>query len=166
MERDMPRECVFTSVRALILALLLSALLAGPSDAQEPMPQPELSWEATELAPGLYMLEGVGGFTGGNMDRPALRRLLADIEAGKVDCVVVYKVDRLSRSLLDFARIMEVFDQLHSEGNTIVLVTHEDHIARRAQREIRLFDGMIASDILSVVSSRRSLASARPQAFS
>ncbi len=52
-----------------------------------------------------------GGFTGGNMDRPALRRLLDDIEAGKVDCVMVYKVDRLSRSLLDFARMMEVFDQ-------------------------------------------------------
>jgi site-specific DNA recombinase len=52
-----------------------------------------------------------GGFTGGNMDRPALRRLLADIEAGKVDCVVVYKVDRLSRSLLDFARMMETFEQ-------------------------------------------------------
>lgn len=52
-----------------------------------------------------------GGFTGGNMDRPALKRLLADIDAGKVDCVVVYKVDRLSRSLLDFARIMEVFEQ-------------------------------------------------------
>jgi DNA invertase Pin-like site-specific DNA recombinase len=48
-----------------------------------------------------------GGFTGGNMDRPALKRLLKDIDAGKVDCVVVYKVDRLSRSLLDFARIME-----------------------------------------------------------
>ena len=52
-----------------------------------------------------------GGFTGGNTDRPALQRLMADIEAGKVDCVVVYKVDRLSRSLLDFARIMEVFDR-------------------------------------------------------
>ncbi len=52
-----------------------------------------------------------GGFTGGNMDRPALKRLMADIEAGKVDCVIVYKVDRLSRSLLDFARMMEVFDQ-------------------------------------------------------
>jgi site-specific DNA recombinase len=51
-----------------------------------------------------------GGFTGANMDRPALRRLLADIEAGKVDCVVVYKVDRLSRSLLDFARIMATFE--------------------------------------------------------
>ena len=51
-----------------------------------------------------------GGFTGANMDRPALRRLLADIEADKVDCVVVYKVDRLSRSLLDFARIVEIFE--------------------------------------------------------
>jgi site-specific DNA recombinase len=54
-----------------------------------------------------------GGFTGGNMDRPALRRLLTDIEAGNVDCVVVYKVDRLSRSLLDFARMMESFEKHH-----------------------------------------------------
>lgn len=52
-----------------------------------------------------------GGFTGGNMDRPSLKRLMADIEKGKVDCVVVYKVDRLSRSLLDFSRIMEEFDR-------------------------------------------------------
>lgn len=52
-----------------------------------------------------------GGYSGGNMDRPALRRLLADIEAGRVDCVVVYKVDRLSRSLLDFARIVEIFEK-------------------------------------------------------
>ena len=52
-----------------------------------------------------------GGFTGGNTERPALQRLLADIEAGKVDCVVVYKVDRLSRSLLDFAGMMQTFDK-------------------------------------------------------
>ena len=52
-----------------------------------------------------------GGFTGGNMDRPAVARLMADIEAGKVDCVVVYKVDRLSRSLIDFARMMELFER-------------------------------------------------------
>lgn len=52
-----------------------------------------------------------GGFTGGNMERPALQRLLADIESGQVNCVVVYKVDRLSRSLLDFARMMESFDK-------------------------------------------------------
>ena len=52
-----------------------------------------------------------GGFTGGNMERPAVQRLLADIEAGRVDCVVVYKVDRLSRSLLDFARMMKTFEK-------------------------------------------------------
>ncbi len=52
-----------------------------------------------------------GGFTGGNMERPALRALLTDIDAGKIDCVVVYKVDRLSRSLMDFARMMETFDR-------------------------------------------------------
>ena len=52
-----------------------------------------------------------GGFSGGTLERPGLERLLADIEAGRVDCVVVYKLDRLSRSLLDFVRLIEVFDQ-------------------------------------------------------
>jgi site-specific DNA recombinase len=52
-----------------------------------------------------------GGFTGGNLDRPALQRLLEDIEDHQIDCVVVYKVDRLSRSLLDFARLVDRFDQ-------------------------------------------------------
>jgi site-specific DNA recombinase len=52
-----------------------------------------------------------GGFSGGNMERPALQRLLADVEAGKIDCIVVYKVDRLSRSLLDFAKMVETFDK-------------------------------------------------------
>jgi site-specific DNA recombinase len=52
-----------------------------------------------------------GGFTGANIDRPALRVLLQDIEAGLIDCVVVYKVDRLSRSLLDFAQLIELFDR-------------------------------------------------------
>jgi site-specific DNA recombinase len=52
-----------------------------------------------------------GGFSGGNMERPALQLLLEQIEARQVDCVLVYKVDRLSRSLLDFARLMDRFDQ-------------------------------------------------------
>jgi len=52
-----------------------------------------------------------GGFTGSNLDRPALARLMDDIKAGRVDCVAVYKVDRLSRSLLDFSRLVEVFDK-------------------------------------------------------
>ncbi len=52
-----------------------------------------------------------GGFSGANMDRPALKRLVADVDAGKVDCIIVYKIDRLSRSLLDFARMVEVLDR-------------------------------------------------------
>jgi DNA invertase Pin-like site-specific DNA recombinase len=52
-----------------------------------------------------------GGFSGGTLDRPALKRLLTDIETSKVDVVVVYKIDRLSRSLMDFSRLVEVFDQ-------------------------------------------------------
>jgi len=52
-----------------------------------------------------------GGFTGGNMERPALRLLLNDVEAGLIDCVLVYKVDRLSRSLIDFAKIVDVLDK-------------------------------------------------------
>ncbi len=63
-----------------------------------------------------------GGFSGGKMDRPALNRLMADIEAGKIDCVVVYKVDRLSRSLLDFSHIMETFD---NNGVSFVSVTQQ-----------------------------------------
>src|SRR5258708_4152733 len=52
-----------------------------------------------------------GGYTGANMERPGVRQLLADIEAGKIDCVVVYKVDRLGRSLIDFGKMMEMFEK-------------------------------------------------------
>ena len=62
------------------------------------------------------------GFSGGSIERPALKRLLADVEARRVDCVVVYKVDRLSRSLLDFARII---GQLDHNGVTFVSVTQQ-----------------------------------------
>jgi site-specific DNA recombinase len=51
-----------------------------------------------------------GGYSGGTLERPALQRLLDDIGGSKVDVVVVYKIDRLTRSLLDFAKIVEVFD--------------------------------------------------------
>jgi DNA invertase Pin-like site-specific DNA recombinase len=63
-----------------------------------------------------------GGFSGGNIERPGLKKLLADISAGKVDTVVVYKVDRLTRSLSDFARIVESFDK---QGVTFVSVTQQ-----------------------------------------
>ena len=63
-----------------------------------------------------------GGYSGGTMDRPALQRLLADIGAGKVDVVVVYKIDRLTRSLFDFAKIVEAFD---AKGVSFVSVTQQ-----------------------------------------
>lgn len=52
-----------------------------------------------------------GGFSGASLDRPAVQQLLNDVDAGRIDCIVVYKVDRLSRSLLDFARLIDRFDQ-------------------------------------------------------
>lgn len=61
-----------------------------------------------------------GGFTGANTDRPALQRLITDIKAGKMNCVVVYKVDRLSRSLLDFAELLSLFEK---HNTTFVSVT-------------------------------------------
>jgi len=52
-----------------------------------------------------------GGYSGGTLERPALKRLMADIEHGRVDAVVVYKIDRISRSLMDFAKLVEVFER-------------------------------------------------------
>ena len=63
-----------------------------------------------------------GGFSGASLDRPALQQLLRDIEARKIDCVVVYKVDRLSRSLLDFAHLLSLFEK---RGVSFVSVTQE-----------------------------------------
>ena len=63
-----------------------------------------------------------GGFSGGNINRPALKRLLADVEDGRIDVVVVYKIDRLSRSLGDFAKIVDLFD---ANGVTFVSVTQQ-----------------------------------------
>jgi site-specific DNA recombinase len=63
-----------------------------------------------------------GGLSGATIDRPALQQLLADIQAGKVDVVVTYKVDRLTRSLADFAKIVEIFDQ---KGVSFVSVTQQ-----------------------------------------
>ena len=63
-----------------------------------------------------------GGYSGGNMERPGLRRLMIDIEAGKIDTVVVYKIDRLTRSLPDFAKLVDVFDR---NGVSFVSVTQQ-----------------------------------------
>jgi site-specific DNA recombinase len=75
------------------------------------------SGEGWKLLPTLY---DDGGYSGGSMERPALRRLLADIEAGRIDIIVVYKIDRLTRSLADFARMVEIFDR---HGVSFVSVT-------------------------------------------
>jgi len=63
-----------------------------------------------------------GGYSGGSTDRPALQRLLADVKAGKIDVIVVYKVDRLTRSLADFAKLVELFD---AHGVSFVSVTQQ-----------------------------------------
>jgi len=63
-----------------------------------------------------------GGYTGANMERPALRALMEDVASGQVDCIVVYKVDRLSRSLLDFARLIGIFEE---RGVSLVSVTQQ-----------------------------------------
>ncbi|KAA2236438.1 recombinase family protein [Salinarimonas soli] len=73
--------------------------------------------EGWRVLPGRY---DDGGYSGGSMDRPGLTALLADVAAGRIDVVVVYKVDRLTRSLTDFARIVEVFDRA---GVSFVSVT-------------------------------------------
>lgn len=64
--------------------------------------------EGWQLLPTRY---DDGGFTGANIDRPALQKLISDIKDGQIDCVVVYKVDRLSRSLLDFVQLLELFEK-------------------------------------------------------
>ena len=61
-------------------------------------------------------------FSGGNMERPGLKRLMADIEAGKIDVVVIYKIDRLTRSLADFSKMVEVFER---QGVSFVSVTQQ-----------------------------------------
>jgi DNA invertase Pin-like site-specific DNA recombinase len=58
-----------------------------------------------------------GGFSGGNLQRPGLQRLLADVRAGRVDVIVTYKVDRLTRSLADFARLIEILDARRSRSS-------------------------------------------------
>lgn len=84
--------------------------------------------EGWDLLPDLY---DDGGYSGGNMDRPGLRHLLTDIAAGRIDVVVVYKVDRLTRSLADFAKIVEI---LEASGASFVSVTQAFNTTTRMGR--------------------------------
>jgi len=92
-----------------------------------------------------------GGYSGGSMDRPALKSLLADIEAGQIDCVLVYKVDRLSRSLLDFARMMELFEK---QQVSFVAVTQQLNTATSMGR-------LILNVLLSFAQFEREIVSER-----
>jgi site-specific DNA recombinase len=92
-----------------------------------------------------------GGCTGANLERPALQRLVADIEAGLIDCVVVYKVDRLSRSLLDFARLIQVFD---THSTSFVSVTQQFHTGSSMGR-------LVLNVLLSFAQFERELISER-----
>lgn len=69
-----------------------------------------------------------GGFSGGNMERPGLKQLMADVATGKVDIILLYKIDRLTRSLADFAKIVEVLDKARA---SFVSITHPLRPARR-----------------------------------
>ncbi|MEK6799666.1 MAG: recombinase family protein [Planctomycetota bacterium] len=90
-----------------------------------------------------------GGFTGANMERPALRRLFEDIEAGRIDCVVVYKVDRLSRSLLDFARMIEKFEKGHVSFVSVTQQFNTTHSMGRLTLNILLSFAQFEREIIS-----------------
>jgi site-specific DNA recombinase len=84
--------------------------------------------EGWKALPPLY---DDGGFSGGSLNRPALQRLMADIQAGRIDRVVIYKVDRLTRSLADFAKLVETFD---THGVSFVSITQQFNTTRSMGR--------------------------------
>lgn len=90
-----------------------------------------------------------GGFSGGNVDRPALQKLMAEVEAGKVDCVVVYKVDRLSRSLMDFSRMMETFDRHNVSFVSVTQQFNTTHSMGRLTLNILLSFAQFEREIIS-----------------
>ena len=90
-----------------------------------------------------------GGFSGGSLDRPAVKRLLEDIEAGLVDCVVVYKVDRLSRSLMDFARMMQTFERRRVSFVSVTQQFNTTHSMGRLTLNILLSFAQFEREIIS-----------------
>ena len=89
-------------------------------DAQREACESYVKSQRSEGWRGLEARYDDGGHSGGTIERPALRRLMADVAAGKIDIIIVYKIDRLTRSLADFARIVEIFDK---HGVSFVSVT-------------------------------------------
>jgi len=91
-------------------------------DAQREAAESYISSQKHEGWVALQEQYNDGGFTGANLERPGLQKLLSDVKGHKIDCVVVYKVDRLSRSLMDFAQLLEFFDK---NNVTFVSVTQQ-----------------------------------------
>lgn len=118
-------------------------------DAQRESSEAFIKSQAQE---GWICLEGRyddGGYSGGNTDRPALQRLLKEIEAGNIDCVVVYKVDRLSRSLLDFAKMMEVFERNKISFVSVTQQFNTTHSMGRLTLNILLSFAQFEREIIS-----------------
>lgn len=90
-----------------------------------------------------------GGYTGGNMERPALKRLMTAIDEARVDCVVVYKVDRLSRSLLDFARMMESFERRQVSFVSVTQQFNTSHSMGRLMLNVLLSFAQFEREIIS-----------------
>jgi len=90
-----------------------------------------------------------GGFTGGNLDRPAVQRMMNDIKAGRINCVVVYKVDRLSRSLMDFARMMETFEKHQVSFVSVTQQFNTSHSMGRLMLNVLLSFAQFEREIIS-----------------
>jgi len=90
-----------------------------------------------------------GGYTGGNMERPALKRLLDDVGTGGIDCVVVYKLDRLSRSLMDSARILELFEKHRVSFVSVTQQFNTTHSAGRLMLNMLLSFAQFEREIIS-----------------
>ena len=84
-----------------------------------------------------------GGFSGGTIGRPGLQRFLEDVRAGKVDVIVVYKVDRLTRSLADFAKLVELFDK---QNVSFVSVTQQFNTGAYEIRCVRCRTAVFADE--------------------
>jgi site-specific DNA recombinase len=95
-----------------------------------------------------------GGFSGGNMERPALQHLFSDIEAGGIDCVVVYKVERMSRALLDFSRIIDLFDK--HRVSFVSFTVQIRGVTTGLPNEVVLAEKVVSSDEVNLGSKPRS----------
>ena len=92
-----------------------------------------------------------GGFSGATLDRPALQQLLADVKAGRVDTIVVYKIDRLTRSLADFAKIVEILD---ARGASFVSVTQQFETIHNGQSYVGEHEPIIDQPLCDAVQAQ------------